>query len=175
MDNILAFVKFQTGRNFLVDIQWLRNISYPNSGMVFMSKDNHIAYLSSGKLVVKNLDPDADAFPKKGQSSEQDWAGYVSQAQQPLIVDPEKGYFVCANNKFMPDNNKLRLSWNTQPTARGKRLNALISELVGRGKITVEDHMRLQGDRVDSYVQSVLPHLLKMLGEHKRRGNETNI
>lgn len=56
----------------------MKKVSYPNSGMVFISQDNHIAYLSSGRLVIRNGNPDDNGFVKAGNVGDKDWIGYVN-------------------------------------------------------------------------------------------------
>lgn len=75
--------------------------------MVFMSYDNHIGYLSTGRLVIKEGHPDDNAYVKKNNK---EWLRYVPESEIPMIIDPEKGYIVVANNKFIPNNE---LSWNS--------------------------------------------------------------
>lgn len=59
----------------------MKGISYPNSGLVFISKDGHIAYLSSGRLVIRNGHPDHNGFVKPGWTNEKDWIGYVNKTE----------------------------------------------------------------------------------------------
>lgn len=73
MDAALSLIKFQTGNNFIEGLEGMKKVSYPNSGMVFISHDNHIAYLSSGRLVIRNGNPDDNGFVKAGNVADKDW------------------------------------------------------------------------------------------------------
>ncbi|CAK88129.1 unnamed protein product (macronuclear) [Paramecium tetraurelia] len=103
-------------------MELLKHICYPSNGMVFIIHDNHIGYLATGRLVIKEGHLDDNAYVKKNNK---EWIRYVPYKEIPMIIDPEKEYIVVANNKFIPD---YELSWNSQPTSRARRLNDLINQ-----------------------------------------------
>ena len=67
-----------------------------------------------------------EAFIREGWTGKNEWIGYVSLDDQPRYIDPPKGYFITANNKFLPDNDKYKLASNVNPTSRAKRIDDLI-------------------------------------------------
>lgn len=47
--------------------------------------------------------------------------------EQIRLIDPEKGFLALGNNKFIHPDNKYHLGWNSNPTARGRRIYDVIS------------------------------------------------
>jgi penicillin amidase len=94
--------------------------------------ETSIGFISVGRLVIRDGNPDDSAFIKEGWTGENEWLGYVSLNDQPRFIDPPKGFFCMGNNKFLPDTDKYHLSWNTNPTSRARRIYDLISELINK-------------------------------------------
>lgn len=59
----------------------MKKVSYPNGGLVFISKEGHIAYMASGKLVIRNGHPDENGFVKEGWSTNKDWIRYLNEEE----------------------------------------------------------------------------------------------
>ncbi|CAD8059551.1 unnamed protein product [Paramecium sonneborni] len=159
-----GFIMFAQGKDLKQSMEHLKHICYPNNGMVFISHDNHIGYLTTGRLVIKEGHPDDNGYVKKNNK---EWVRYVPYKEIPMIIDPEKGYIVVANNKFIPDNE---LSWNTQPTSRGRRINDLITQMINQGqKFSISDHIKLQSDTYDSYVCNTKYELIQLLKKYDKK------
>ncbi|CAD8144589.1 unnamed protein product [Paramecium pentaurelia] len=159
-----GFIKFAQGKDLKQSMEHLKHICYPNNGMVFISHDNHIGYLSTGRLVIKEGHPEENGYVKKNNK---EWIRYVPYSEIPMIIDPEKGYIVVANNKFIPENE---LSWNSQPTSRGRRINDLINQMINKGqKFSILDHIKLQSDTYDSYACNTKDELIQLLKKYDKQ------
>jgi acyl-homoserine lactone acylase PvdQ len=101
----------------------LSKLSYPNLGMGFASVDGEIGYLAAGRLVHKAGNPDDGAYVKEGWTGQNEWIHFVGIEETLRMIDPPKGFFALANNKFVHPDNKYHLGWNTNPTARGRRIH----------------------------------------------------
>lgn len=75
---------------------------------------------------------------------------------------------VCGNNKFMPDDNKYLLTWNTQPTARGKRLTEKIKQFLQNGLFSIDDHKKLHNDVTDSYAEAIVPMIIELVEDNAK-------
>lgn len=79
-------------------------------------------------------------------------------------MNPPKGYFSQANNKFLPNSEKYHLSWNCNPTARARRIDNLIQEKMRKKeKFSVEDSMGFQLDTYDQYAEYLTPALVRIM------------
>lgn len=95
--------------------------------MVFASNQD-IAYMPLGKLVLRGSHPDTHGYVKNGWDGLSEWDGLLSEEEHPIFLNPKKGYFSTANNRFFPDDDKHHFSWNVNPTARALRIERVLSE-----------------------------------------------
>lgn len=94
--------------------------------MGFASVDGQIGYLACGRLIDRGGNPDDGAYVKEGWTGENEWKKFVGPDETIMLIDPPKGFFVLANNKFIHADNKYSLGWNTMSTARARRINDVI-------------------------------------------------
>ena len=73
-----------------------------------------------------------------GTTSEYDWTGLGDFSKLPFQINPEKGYYVTANNRQVPDTALHEIGVTHGSTIRSMRINELIEQGVKeRKKFTV--------------------------------------
>jgi penicillin amidase len=77
-----------------------------------------IGYIAVGRLPIRDGDPNQAGFIKQGWTGRYEWLGFVPINETPTLIDPPKGYIALANNKYIHQDNKYGLGWNTLPTSR---------------------------------------------------------
>lgn len=118
--------------------------------MVVASSDGDIGYVLAGVFPKRNDLNLSARYVKRGDLKVNDWDGIVPDAQQPHLINPEKGYIVCANNKITTDNAITEIGVGMSGTTRADRIAQLIEEKIAAGhKFTIEDMVAIQYDKHD--------------------------
>lgn len=73
-----------------------------------------------------------------GTTTAYDWNGLLAIKELPFSINPEKGYFVTANNRQMPDHSTNDVAATSFSTPRAERIDEMISYWISNNhKITV--------------------------------------
>ena len=82
--------------------QWL---SVP-ANIVLADTAGNIGYmLLSSSPMRKNEYPYLGCRVHDGTTTEHDWEGIVDITKLPFVLNPERGYFITANNRVIPENS----------------------------------------------------------------------
>lgn len=120
----------------------------PAMNLVYSDKQNNIGYLAIGKLPVRAKGE--GQFPLNGWQDSDKWTGFIPADEMPSGYNPEKGYFVTANNKVSGSDYPYFISHDWAEPARAERIDALISEKLGKGeKLSIADSKAFQLDMID--------------------------
>jgi penicillin G amidase len=129
----------------------------PSLSILVSTVDNHICYVQLGNNPIRP-NYDAGSFIKDGTTTEHDWKGLMPNEDKIWLCDPERGYFVAANNQVASEVAHGGYFKNTIFTARADRLEKLITDEIKSGrKITPQFANKLLYDTTDSYCQRILP------------------
>jgi len=90
---------------------------------------------------------------------------FIPRNETPILVNPEKGFFVTANSHPFPDTYKY-FSTTYEIPWRTHRINELISEIIKKKKFSVADSISVLSDVHDSFCELMLPDLLKTLNKY---------
>ena len=106
-------------------------------------------------------------FSKGYNSSEYDVdkIKFIPRNETPVVINPEKGFFVTANSHPFPDTYKYFLTSYEIPW-RSHRINELISQIIKNKKFSVADSVSILGDTHDSLCELMLPDLIKTLNKY---------
>lgn len=115
----------------------------PCNNYVFGDVDGDIAYLTRGKVPVRNM---ANAWlPVPGWTGEHEWDGSIPFEEMPRIRNPENGFIVTANNKQVGDDFPHYISVQYATEHRARRI---YDRLVEIQSATVEDMGDVHAERV---------------------------
>ena len=80
----------------------LEHHNAPVSNLVWADRHGSIGMKVIGRIPIRRGDsPD---LPKPGWSGEYEWDGWVEYAEMPVLVDPEEGYVLTANNRITSED-----------------------------------------------------------------------
>lgn len=82
-------------------------------------------------------------LPVPGWKREHDWQGMIPFEDMPRTMDPERGFIVTANNRFVADDAPYYFVTDCHPPHRARRLEELIT---GLAAATVDDMAALHRD-----------------------------
>ena len=103
------------------------------------------------------------ALIRNGETSENDWKGYVPFDQLPSGFNPEIGYVSSANNRTVNEKYPYYISSNFVLPYRINRIRQMLDE---KEKFSIEDFKRMILDQHSDYAALLTPFILK-LGERK--------
>lgn len=61
-----------------------------------------------------------------GSTSKHDWDGTVDLKDLPMAINPDKGYFIAANNRIVPEKSKYDFGADSFATTRSLRIDEMI-------------------------------------------------
>lgn len=97
------------------------------------SSDGDIGYVLAG-VYPKRKDLNLSArYVKRGDLKANDWEGVLPPGEQPHLINPEKGFIVCANNKITTDNAVNELGVGMSGTTRADRIAQVIEQKIAEG------------------------------------------
>lgn len=134
----------------------LRDFAAPAQNFMYADIKGNIAYVAAGRIPRRIEQRFASPYP--GWVSTYDWTGFVPYDQNPSLLNPPEGYIVSANNKTVSSRYPYYLSNNWEPDWRATRIVELLAL---EGKLTLEDHQRIQLDVVSPQARILVPHILK--------------
>ena len=148
---------------------YLNAIQYftcPSQNMVFASKRGDIAIWQQGRMPA--LWDRQGVYVMPGFDSSYMWQGYIPMAENPHVVNPERGFVSSANQRpvdsaypyFIPGKYDLYRGYTID-----QRLSA-------SQQITPQDMMSLHNENHNSFAQMMRPLLLKYIDETKLSADE---
>ncbi len=147
----------------------------PAQNAVYADTEGNIAYYPAGLYPIRGNLPVVEAgslevpnygfLPFNGSSGEGEWVGYIPFDEIPHVVNPERGFIATANNAPVSAKSyKYYLGWHWADRFRHDRIVQMIQEtLESKGKISVEDVMRMQTDYKSLAAETLVPLLLQAL------------
>jgi penicillin amidase len=127
----------------------------PSENMVWADRKGNIGYQA---VAITPLRPNWSGLVPVPGDGRYEWNGFLPIKALPHVANPEKGYFVTANNYLFPPDfpYKEALHYTGADPYRASR----ISEVLGSGRLhTIADMMRLQNDNVSIPARSIVPLL----------------
>ncbi len=146
MDYKTSILEAIYGMNFSKNIKEfvtsLSKFSAPAQNVVFADISGNIGYYPTG-LVPKRRRGNG-TLPIELLSKSDLWNGFYREDEKPIILNPQKGYIITANNPVVSEG-KLPLfsSYFSRPSFRADRIDELIR---GRKRLTLRDMVSIQTD-----------------------------
>jgi penicillin amidase len=97
-----AFQEMNFSRDIDEFIAGLKKFSSPAQNVVMADNRGNIAYFPTGLIPKRRTG--TGAFPIRASRSTDIWEGFYTEEEKPLLINPEKGYVVTANNPVIPEN-----------------------------------------------------------------------
>jgi penicillin amidase len=135
----------------------------PGQNFVVATKTGDIAIKQQGDFVAR-WDRQGD-FIMPGEDSSYDWQGIIPFEENPMILNPERGFVSSANQKSTDASYPYYLGTASSfPLYRGISVN---QQLSGKTQITAQDMQALQTNNYNVFAQQARPALMKLVDLNK--------
>ncbi|MBM3925860.1 MAG: penicillin acylase family protein, partial [SAR202 cluster bacterium] len=137
--------------------QAMRHWVDPGNNFLMADVHGNIAYLTRGKVPVRNL---ANAWlPVPGWTGEHEWKGYIPFEEMPRSHNPKEGYIVTANQKIVSDDYPYYIALDHSPDFRARRITIRLTALK---KATLDQVAAIHAERTSIPAQAHLKALKKV-------------
>ena len=126
----------------------------PSQNFVYADVNGNIGYYLSGLIPLRKKA--VALFPALGSVEDNEWQGFLEEAQKPIILNPGRGYIVTANNKIVPEDYPFYVSCDFDAPFRAERIEEL---LLQQEKHTVDSLKRIQNDVFSKRAEFFLPSI----------------
>ncbi len=135
----------------------LEDFHNPQQNIMYADVEGNIGFIAPGRVPIR---PVGDGMsPVPGWTGEHTWSGYVPFAEVPMVLNPESGILVNANQRITPDDYPHHLSSTWSVPYRADRIH----ELLGRAaRHTVLSSIAVQGDLTSRMAREFVPLLLDL-------------
>ncbi|MEI8075684.1 MAG: penicillin acylase family protein [Bacteroidota bacterium] len=163
-----TFYKLNRAKNLEEYKKAIADWSCPGQNFAFASKSGTIAIKQQGSFVARwNRQGD---FIMPGEDSSYQWQGMIPESENPMIVDPERGFVSSANQKSVDSTYPYYLGTARNfPIYRGIMINR---RLAAMNDITTVDMQYLQNENYDVFAEMARPVLLKNIDDAKLSSSE---
>lgn len=154
-----TFLDLARAKNHGDYVEALKPYISPAQNFVFASKEGDIGITANGRFPIKKKGQ--GRFVLAGNTSENEWQGFIPKEQIPQMKNPERG-FVSSANQHTTDPSYPYFYHAGFEDYRGRYLNRKLAE---KDKFTVKDMMALQSDNYSLKAEEALPILLSLIDE----------
>jgi len=117
----------------------------PAQNLVYADTQGNIGYQTPGKLPIRGAGD--GSLPQPGWDSAYDWQGFIPFADLPVVLNPDAGYIVTANNAIVGDDYEHFLTNDWDYGWRAARITDLIERTAAVKKLTADDMTAIQADQ----------------------------
>jgi penicillin amidase len=137
----------------------LKSWGCPGQNFAFAGQDGTIALWHNGRFPLRWKGQ--GRFVLDGADPANDWRGWIAQAQNPHVKDPERGFVSSANQAPADAAYPYYLGWDYASFERGARINEILR---AARDVTPEDMVGMQADVLDIRARAVVPRLVDLIG-----------
>ncbi|MBC8144968.1 MAG: penicillin acylase family protein, partial [bacterium] len=161
--DIAAFHRINTAKTLQQFTAASRLGGVPSIAFVYADARGHVAFVPSARVPVRG-DGNPN-LPMPGWESRFNWKGTIPMEKLPRLVDPERGWIACGNNKIA---NGLPFSLGDQweDPSRAIRLEHLLDE---GSRFEVVDFVQMQGDVQSPQMRTMVNYLLNAFADSARQ------
>ena len=154
----------QYSNNTTEALHYLKHSFGCSQNMIIADIHNNIAYGPTGHYPIR-VHPQLGYRISRGWIAENEWQGFYSQDDKPILLNPKKGYIVAANNPVTSPNVKNKIGVYTVGRARANRLNELIEDLIKNksGKIEYSDMIQILNDTKDVFAEIKKSYMINIV------------
>ncbi|MBP6016185.1 MAG: penicillin acylase family protein [Candidatus Promineofilum sp.] len=132
----------------------LRFWEIPSQNFVYADVDGNIGYQMPSLIPIRKNGQ--GMIPVPGWTDEYEWEGYIPFEDLPVLLNPESGYIVTANQAVVDEAYPYFIARDWASGDRAQRITDMIVEASAQGLITADDFARIHMDskslRAESYV-----------------------
>jgi penicillin amidase len=163
-----TFYELNRAKNYDGYLDAISGWQCPGQNFAFASKTGDIAIKQQGAFIARWKRQGDFIMP--GTDTGYMWQGTIPVYENPLMVNPVRGFVSSANQMSTDSTYPYYLgAANSFPLYRGITINRKLSEM---NNITVEDMQRLQMENYNVFAEMARPVFLKYLNESALTGDE---
>ncbi|MFH1538989.1 MAG: penicillin acylase family protein [bacterium] len=161
----LAFQKIMRARSAEEMVDALALMDVPIQNWVFADTEGNIGYYASGYYPVRPEGCDG-TLPARGDTTDCDWLGRVPPEEQPMMLNPRRGYVISANNKVIDENEYPHVVSFNYAGYRAERIEELLNS---KERLTPGDMREFQMDVYMMQARRLAPYYLEA---YEREGDK---
>jgi penicillin G amidase len=136
----------------------LSSFVVPQQNMVFGDADGTIGFIAPALIPIRKNGN--GWLPVPGWTGEYDWTGFVPFDELPQASNPDRGHFVSANNKIVPDSYPHFLSRDWDLPYRAERIEEL---LAAEPRQSPAASAAIQADTLSLAAQRLVPLMTRIV------------
>ncbi len=162
MEPTIGISRFLTAKSTAELHQALSHVTMLCLNWVFADAQGNIGYRASGKLPIRSTGD--GTFPLVVKSDQDNWIGWIPQADMPHSDNPERGWLGTCNHKTTPHDYPYYYSSYFAPSYRYRRLKELMA---APGPKPVDAHWQYQRDAKNLMAEKIAPIMAAALSADK--------
>ncbi len=148
--------------------QALADVVSPALNFLYADVEGNIGYAGAGRVPLRGKGK--GALPVGGADGEHEWDGYIPSDRMPSSFNPASGYIVSANQRMFDGTYPYFISNSWAPPARAQRITAMLDGFISqKGRLSLEDHQRIQTDVVSEPALGFVRALPELAGTTDRQ------
>jgi penicillin amidase len=160
-DEYLSFIAINKAKNWDDFKSAIASFAVPGQNFVYADKTGNIGYLCGAKIPIRPSN--STTFVFDGTNDENDWKGFVPNAQMPMLFNPQENFIASANNKTVK-NFQYHISNLWEPSSRIDRITEL---LTSKNVHSINDFMKYQSDVVSPFARQISKYLINAFDKIK--------
>ena len=122
----------------------LRYYDVPSQSFVYADVEGNIAFMMPGRVPIRE---NGDGLtPVPGWTGEYEWQEFIPFEELPVVLNPEEGYLLTANNAVVEPEYPYLISHYYAAGDRARRIAEMLEEAIAAGPVTAEDFAAIQMD-----------------------------
>ena len=167
-NELLTFNKLNHAKDYTDYLNAINTYQTPGQNFVFASKSGDIAIKEQGQFPAKWKRQGDFLMP--GSDSSYQWQGFIPAEENPMMINPERGFVSSANQMATDDTYPYYLAGDAT-VFRGKIINRLLDHMTG---ITIDDMQHLQNNNYNLFAEMARPILLKYIDPSHMNKDESH-
>jgi penicillin amidase len=153
-DELLGLYRVNIARDWQSFLIGVREFSVPGQNFVYADAKGNIGY-KPGVRLPKRKDNNP-TLPVPGWTGENEWQGFISFDDLPVLYNPPQGFVASANNKTT-NAVSYHISNLWEPPSRIQRIQEVLQS---KNNLDVSDFKRLQKDYYSYFAKEMMPFIL---------------
>ncbi|NDJ84883.1 MAG: penicillin acylase family protein [Chloroflexi bacterium] len=158
-----ALLQFNRARNWDEFRQAASLFDVPAQNLLYVDVEGNIAYQMPGKTPIR-ADGHSGLMPVDGSTTDNAWQGFVPFEELPMVLNPEAGYIVTANNPVVGPDYPYYITDGWDRGYRAARIEMMIQNDPD-GVITIEDIQAMHLDNYNMKADFLVPALQNLTFE----------
>jgi len=126
----------------------------PAQNLLYADIEGNIGYQMPGNIPIRAKGD--GTVPVPGWTDDYDWTGFIPYEDLPVVLNPESGYIVTANNAVIDEGYPYLITKDWDYGYRARRIVDLVTSNFGIG---LEDQATIQFDSYDLNGERIIPFI----------------